>query len=658
MYAAGPHQPVFLGSCLLGMACIWLPSGHVPAEESSRTATAIGKQLAGFSLQDYRGRVYTLEDFRDRQLLVLAFLGTDCPLAKQYGVRLAELDRRYGPKGVAIVGVNSNVQDSPAEIAAYARRLKIEFPILKDVGNRLADQLGAQRTPEVVLLDANCVVRYQGRIDDQFGIGVVRAAPERRYLEEAIEELLSGKEVSHPEEPAEGCLIGRVRPTQTSAPVTYSSHVAGILHRHCVSCHRPGEIAPFALTDYQEVAGWAEMIWEVIQQGRMPPWHASPQYGKFRNDNRLTDEEKQLVRAWVEAGAPLGDPHAVPPLPTFTTGWQLPREPDLVIKVTPQPFRVPATGEVRYQYFSVDPHFTEDRWIAAAELRPGNRAVVHHILAFARQGPFDADEAGVEGFLVGYVPGLRVEPLPSGMAKRVPAGSKLVFQLHYTPIGTEQEDQSELGLIFADPKEITHEVITTSVYQRKLRIPPGAAAHRAEATGAPLPYDALLLCLMPHMHLRGKSFLYEAIYPDGTREILLDVPRYDFNWQTAYRLAEPKLLPSGTKIHCVACYDNSAKNLNNPDPTRLVTWGAQTWDEMMIGYFDIALPVEVAREHRLSRQQLAQRLLHRLDRNMNGAIDAAEVPPAYRATFDRLDTDKDGKLTEQEIIQAQHERRS
>lgn len=634
---------VFLWS-LLGSAGLYADSPDASSQPS--------KHLEPFSLQDYQGRWYSLDDFREQNLLVIAFLGTECPLAGVYGKRLAELHQRYKDRGVAFVGVDSNVQDSLTEIAAYARRLRIEFPILKDTGNRFADALGAERTPEVFLFDRDRMLRYRGRIDDQYGISVVRPAAEQRFLEKAIEELLQGKPVSIASEPAVGCIIGRVRRPDPAATVTYSRHIAPILQKHCVSCHRPGEIGPFSLTDYAEVAGWAEMILEVVEQGRMPPWHASPEHGKFRNENRLSDEEKGLLRAWVESGAPAGNLEEVPPLPQFVEGWQLPRQPDLVIPMSDKPFSVPARGEVRYQYFVVDPGFTEDKWIQAAELRPGNRAVVHHILVFARRGPLDSDEGGLQGFLVGYVPGMRVEPLPAGMAKRIPAGSKLIFQVHYTPVGTPQEDRSELGLIFANEREVSYEVVTTSAFQRRLRIPPGEQNYRAEATRAPLVADSLLLALMPHMHLRGKAFRYEAIFPDGTRQILLDVPHYDFNWQTRYILEEPMSLPAGTRIHCTATYDNSAKNLNNPDPSQWVTWGDQTWDEMMIGYFDIALPMDVARDRRRLAVERARQIMERLDRNRDGILERQEVPPAFHRVFDRLDLDGDGKLGEEEIAQS------
>jgi hypothetical protein len=277
---------------------------------------------------------------------------------------------------------------------------------------------------------------------------------------------------------------------------------------------------------------------------------------------------------------------------TPTGDWQLPRPPDVVIPMAKTPFAVPAEGLIDYQFFKVDPGFTEDRWISAAEVLPGNRAVVHHVIVHAlKNGPEAALRDGTsDGYLALFVPGMRSAPYPPRMAKRITAGSQLLFQIHYTSNGAAQTDCCKLGLVFADPKDVDFEVFTSSVNQRSLEIPPGAAHHRASARSSLSPSQSRLLSMMPHMHLRGAAFRYDLINPNGTRETLLDVPHYSANWQTAYRLTEPLLLPTGSQLHCVAYFDNSENNLNNPDSTRKVPWGLQANDEMMVGYFDIALP--------------------------------------------------------------------
>jgi len=629
------------------------------------SAAGVGRKIADFTLPDARGQDHALSQWKSHKLLVVAFLGTECPLAKLYGVRLAKLAAAYADRGVGFVGIDANAQDSATELAAFGRAHQIEFPLLRDGGNRVADQFGAERTPEVFLLDEARTIRYRGRIDDQYGIGYQRDRAEREDLKIAIDELLSGRPVSQPVTKAPGCHIGRVGTPQANAPVTFTKQISRLLQKRCVECHRPGEIAPFSLLDYHEVAGWAETLLEVVEAERMPPWHADPKYGHFAGDRRLTADEKQLLRDWVKYGAPEGNPADLPPPREFpVAGWQLPRTPDLVVPIRSTPFQVPAEGTVRYQFFVADPNFTEDKWVQAAEIVPGNRAVVHHVLVFAKQGPLGRglEEGGAEGFLVGFVPGMRVTPYPPGMAKKIAAGSKLIFQVHYTTNGTAQEDLTKLGFVFADPAQVTHEVRTTSAVSRRLEIPAGESNHRIDATSRTTPIDVQLLGMMPHMHLRGKAFRYEAVFADGTSEILLDIPQYDFNWQTSYRLQEPRSFPAGTRIKATAHYDNSARNLSNPDPTQTVRWGSQTWEEMMIGYFDIAIPRDPALAGDPGTKTQATKtpapsaeltqatsIFDRLDANKDNKLERKEVPERLIPVFERLDRDRNNELTRDEL---------
>ena len=550
----------------------------------------IAKISPAFSLADYRGKPWSSRDFDNNKVLVVAFLGTECPLVSLYSQRLQEMSGQLADRGVAFVGINPNQQDSLTELAHFAKTHAITFPLLKDPGNRVADQFGATRTPEVFVFDESRQLRYHGRIDDQYTYGVQRPKVEHEYLREAIDALLAGKSVAVEETETIGCLIGRVTEPDPTSDITYSKQISRILQKRCVECHRAGEIAPFSLTSYEDASGWAEMIAEVVDQQRMPPWHANPEHGDFANDSRLSDDEKQLINDWVASGAPEGDRSELPPPRTFADGWRI-GEPDMIVKMSNKPFQIPAEGEVRYQYFTVDPGFTEDKWVQAAECRPGNRAVVHHIIVAA--GSLEQAGRRIHGdlssdWLSATAPGARPLILPVGMAKRIPAGSKLVFQMHYTPNGTAQEDLSCIGLIFADPKTVQREVVTQKAAQPRFQIPPGADNHEVTAT-ITFDEDTRMLAMFPHMHLRGKSFRYTATYPDKSEEILLDVPHYDFNWQNSYEFKEPKLMPAGTKLTCVAHYDNSAANLSNPDPTAAVRWGDQTWEEMMIGYFDMVL---------------------------------------------------------------------
>lgn len=629
----------------------------------SRTPSTLGHKTENFTLNDFYGKSHSLADYKDKKLVALVFLGTECPLARQYGERLAELDKKFAEKGVQFLGVNSNRQDTITEIASYARIHHIAFPILKDLNNKLADQVGAARTPEVFLLDQDRVVRYHGRIDNQFGIGYVKKTATEPYLQTAIDDLLAGKPVAQAETATIGCFIGRVRPADTTAKITYCNQVSRILNKRCVSCHREGEVAPFAMTNYGEVSGWADAIAEVVQQRRMPPWLADPKYGHFANDRSMPEDEKQILYQWAAAGAPEGDPKELPAPPKFVEGWGLPRNPDAVYYM-PKEYSVPATGVVDYQYFAVDPGFKHDMWLQGVECRPGNRAVVHHIIVFAQ--PKGVRDEGRRQFLTGFAPGAIPLVLPKGFAKLIPAGYELLFQMHYTPNGKAGKDRSRVGLVFADPKDVTHLVRTVEAINTGFEIPAGADHYKIEATTVAYPFDADLVELFPHMHVRGKYFDYEARYPDGKREKLLEVPNYDFGWQLTYELSSPKHLPKGTVLHCTAYYDNSEDNPNNPDPKKNVRWGDQTWDEMMIGFYDISIPVSQSdiQNHNLPDfsprpEEIADRIMERFDKNHDGIVNQNEIPlKDYRIKlfFMSLDKNHDGLITREEVANFIRER--
>jgi peroxiredoxin len=547
----------------------------------------IGQRIEDFKLRDFRGAERALHEFDKAPALVVAFTGCECPLARLYGPRLSELAQEYSARGVAFIGINANQQDSVAAVNKYARDYRIDFPILRDLNNIIADRFGAQRTPEVFVLDGQRIIRYWGRIDDQYGIGYQRTKIGRRDLAIALDEVLAGKPVSTPLTEAPGCFIGRIKSEVKSTALTYSKHIAPIFQAHCVECHHPGEIGPFSLTSYDTAIGFTDTIREVVRNRRMPPWHADPKYGKFANDARLSEADRRQIIDWVDNGAPEGDPKDLPAPVTFTEGWRIPK-PDVVLSI-PKPYKVAAHGDLEYEFVAVDTGFEEDKWVKAAEIRPGCRSVVHHVLVFVQppnSGGWGRHKAGfIDNWLAGHVPGARPMILPDGMAKLVPAGSRLLFQIHYTPNGVVQEDQTSIGLVFADPKVVRKQVRTEMVFNPRFEIPAHADDYPVDAEDT-LEQDTYVLNLVPHTHLRGKAFQYEAIYPDGKKEVLLDVPHYDFNWQNSYILAEPKLLPKGTTIHCEARYDNSKKNVSNPNPDEIVRWGDQTWQEMMIGYYD------------------------------------------------------------------------
>ncbi len=373
------------------------------------------------------------------------------------------------------------------------------------------------------------------------------------------------------------------------ARVTYSGQVAHILQENCQTCHHPGTAAPFSLMTYDDATKWAETIKEAVTDKRMPPWFADPHYGKFANDRRLKPADQEALLTWIDSGMEEGDKKDTPPNPAYADGWVI-GKPDVVFEL-PETVDVPASGVVPYQYYVTPTNFKEDVWIQAAEARPGNRGAVHHIIVSYRD-PKNKDRgsgrgnAGGDGFIVGTAPGDMPLMLPPGVARKIPAGSDLVWQMHYTPNGKAGKDRSQVGFVFYKGKEPPKwNAQTLGISNGGFAIPPGAPNHKVESEWT-VPRDTLLLSLIPHMHLRGKDFEYQLTYPDGRSEVLLSVPKYDFNWQLTYRVEKPLHLPKGTKIHCTAHFDNSAANKANPDPKKEVTWGDQTFEEMMIGFVD------------------------------------------------------------------------
>jgi hypothetical protein len=415
----------------------------------------------------------------------------------------------------------------------------------------------------------------------------------------------------------------RAAAADVNAP-TFTTDVAPIMFAKCASCHRPGEVAPMPLLSYRDARPWAGAIRQKVSSRAMPPWHADPAHGAFRNDLRLSDREIDTIVRWVDGGAREGEPSALPALPRFPEGWQIGR-PDAVFEMATE-YEVPASGEIPYQYFEVPTNFTEDKWMQAGEVRANDRAHVHHIIVYVReperaQRPTvysvrsivdpatttagaaaraarpqaaappataapraqPARPTGGDAMLVNWAVGEDAPIHMPGTAKRIPAGSTLIFQVHYTTNGKPGRDRSRIGLVFA--KEPPQREIRTGLISNALfAIPPGAGDHHVEAE-ATFSEDVKIWSMHPHMHLRGKDMTYTATYPDGRSEILLRVPKYDFGWQTDYWLAQPLSVPKGTKIRVSAHFDNSSANRANPDPSATVRWGDQTWEEMMIGFF-------------------------------------------------------------------------
>jgi hypothetical protein len=440
------------------------------------------------------------------------------------------------------------------------------------------------------------------------------------------------------------CCAALAAAATTNDKVTFNKDVLPVLQKNCQTCHRPGEVAPMSFLSYQETRPWAKAIKSAVLAKKMPPWLADPKYGHFLNERRLSESDVKALTAWADNGAPEGEAKDKPAPLHFTEGWNI--KPDVTIEM-PNAFEVPAKGIIEYQYIVIPTHFEKDVWVKAAEVRPGNRAVMHHVIVYVRppgsqylkeaqpgipyvpvtyerdengaavrrvrqgaqqapagqRGAVGAPMAGIE-LLTAFAPGLQEQHFDLSVAdaaKFVPAGSDLVLQLHYTTTGKPATDKTKIGLELAT-KPPKYRYFTSSAATQQFEIPPNDPNYETHAA-VTIAEPAQLVWLMPHMHVRGKDFLYKVVYPTGEAETLLEVPKYDFNWQLGYEEAKPLLLPKGTRIECTAHHDNSVNNPANPNPNASVRWGDQTWEEMMIGWFSIVIDANVKPQDVIVRQQ-------------------------------------------------------
>lgn len=532
---------------------------------------------------------------------LITYTGVGCPIAGKLAPRLQSMHEAY--PGVRFFGINANPQDARESIAEDVRELGFTFPVLRDFRQELTRSLGATTTTEVFLFDGAGELRYRGAVDDQYHLGTARPKPTQTWLKDALDAVLEGEPVAVEATDAPGCALTLLEPEELPETITWSSDVARIVQTSCQNCHREGQVGPFPLETYEQAKGWSKMIASVVEGGRMPPWNADPHFnGVFANERRLSDRDKAALLRWIDDGMPRGNPQEDPEPPTFAEGWRI-GEPDAVFAMQNQMrgrgalpeegYHVPREGVVRYQYFTVPTNFDEDRWVQAIEVKPGAADVVHHVLILVddpEAGRFERSrQLDFRSYFAVAVPGDTPSVFPAGYGKQLPKGATLVFQVHYTPNGKERFDRSSIALRFC-AKTPEYEVVTAALFEEDLRIPPGAAAHEVRAKKR-IWRDTPVLGFFPHMHTRGKDFRYVLHNEDGTSEDLLRA-RFDFNWQESYLYPEPRVLPKGAHLEVIGHFDNSAANLNNPDPEAWVSWGDQTWEEMFIGYYDHVRPIQ------------------------------------------------------------------
>jgi thiol-disulfide isomerase/thioredoxin len=550
----------------------------VPVTTAAEREVKIGSRVDPVSFKDIRYLPRSLDDFPDSKAFVLVFTNTTCPLVQRYLPALARLETEYRSKGVQFLAVNVSADDSIAAMAAQAVRHEVPFPFVKDFDAACARSLGVKRTPEAVILDGERRLRYRGRIDDQYRLGGARPAPSRHDLKEALDAVLAGKEVKVKETPVDGCLITVADLPAPKNPVTFAEHVAPILHKHCVECHRPGTAAPFSLLTYRQVAVRADTVAEVVREQRMPPWYGAPEHTEFVNHRGLTARERETILQWVKGGLERGAEAKLPRPPAEVDRWQI-GKPDLIVPAPEQD--LPADGVVPYKYVFLPHVFLEETWVQGVQILPDNPRVLHHCnMAWVRLG----EGFKISNFITGAVPGGDPMRLDNGVAYRIPKGATLVLQVHYVTTGKLEKCRIRVGFRYAVGK-VQKQLRFVYLMDNRFAIPPGAPAHRV-GTSRMLDCDAVGVGLFSHMHLRGRDMTFRAHYPDGRSETLLVIPNYNFDWQQAYRW-EPgkKRFPKGTRLECFAHYDNSTFNPYNPDPKATVREGQQTHQEMMNGFF-------------------------------------------------------------------------
>ena len=556
----------------------------------SISAIEPGDKVENFRLLDQKGGSHELFYYDDKKALVFLVQGNGCPFARNAAPRFQELRDIYSDKEVEFFMLNSNLQDDRLSIREEAKEYGYDLNILIDETQIIGESLELSRTGEVFIVNPkNWSVAYIGAIDDRLTYENQKKEASEHFLKDAIDDLLAGEAVAVPRTESLGCLINFPNKYNKKS-ISYSQEVAPILLENCSVCHRKGGVGPWAMTDYNMVKGFSLMMREVIRTKRMPPWHADPFIGQFSNDRSLNNEEIKTLVHWIEAGAPKGE-GADPLLGTAISQSEWANEeelgpPDYVINIPATD--IPATGVVDYQYKFVKNTVGKDVWVKAAEVLPGDKAVLHHVITSFGQletrGPRKGrlkyrDRKGLRG----YAPGINSNPYPDGGGIFLPADVAFEFQMHYTPVGRATVDETRMGIWVSEEKP-KHEIFSMMILNPRIRIPAGVKEHKESATRV-VSKDALLYSVLVHAHYRGKKMVVAAYYPNGTTEVLLSVPNYDFNWQTSYDLEEPKFLPAGTTLIQHQWWDNSAQNLANPDPTVEVTWGDQSFEEMLFGAY-------------------------------------------------------------------------
>jgi thiol-disulfide isomerase/thioredoxin len=629
--------------------------------ELTETVT-VAQKVDNFRLTDETGKSHLLYALKDAPAVVLVMQGNGCPIVRKMTPDLEAIRARYAAKGVEFMMINSNLQDTRETIAKEVKDFPVNMPVLKDDNQLVGRQLGVQRTAEVFVLDPKTwKVVYHGPLNDRLTYGSAKAKASKNYASDALEAVLAGKAASFkaPKVQADGCLINfPERSAEGKAQIqkiSYATDIAPIIEQKCVVCHQEGSIGPFALDRYETVKGFAPMIRETIRTDRMPPWDADPHVGKFKDDKSLSSDQIKTMVNWIEAGAPRGegaDPLAA--VKRVAPEWPL-GKPDLIVDIPA--YTVPASGVVDYQYPVVKNPLTEGRWVKASTAKVGERRVVHHILSGIIPEGKTRDEmnGSVSGIVGGYTVGMESIVQPKGIGTYIPPGGEFLYQMHYTPYGKESVSTQQIGFYFyKDGEKPELKMREQPLVDQFIKIPPNTTAHK-EVAYFNFPKDAILHTAVVHAHYRGNYSKLEVRYPDGKQETILNVPHYDFNWQRMYEFAEPVKIPAGSKVIATYIYDNSNRNPYNPDPSKEITWGDQSFEEMFYTSLRYRWADETAaKQVDYDDLMLKTRLMGMMDDNIDDKLQKSELvgflaPVAEDANFKMADQDKDGAISQAEL---------
>ena len=590
---------------VIALALSLMACGGQSEETSANTqspsyVTNQGKSMPigfDFSLLDHEGNYHQLSRYKDQNAIVLISHGLGCPIVRQSTPDLQALAKRYKKKNVQLLMINPFTQDKRADIAQELADYQLDIPVLIDDTQYVSHSLNISRTAEVLVIDPKqWQVVYRGPINDRLDYEIQKNQPENEYLADFLDDMLAGATPAAVEIPFKGCAVTYA--SAFSEPVkTYTDHIAGILEKRCLSCHREGGVAPWAMTDYNIVKAWSFMMHEAVKTERMPPWQADDPSRALANNIDLTVAEKRDLLLWLKNGSPRGegeDPlvQASADMKSSAQSWAL-GEPDKIVRTEAHP--IPATGTLPYQYVFIEFENEKDLYVKAVHLRPMNKRVVHHSFLFvvppkAYRDNMDAptNNDWKSGVFATFAPGIFGETNPENVVRFIPAGSKLKFEIHYTPTGKAETGGVEVGFYYTEPKVTDRHYRMEGIYNQWFRLPPNESGWPVKAEKT-FERDITLYELMPHMHYRGKTMRYLLITPDGEQQEILSVPRFDFNWQRQYRLEKPILVKAGSTIKVDGSFDNSANNPYNPDPSATIGFGEQTSQEMFIGYITYTL---------------------------------------------------------------------